>query len=551
MRNLHILQKFSLEFASYLSGSDTVASACMDEFGHLLFLYTMEHDVHVFRLSPESPSAAPQHVSTKSVADLLDQDDTEDDLGPVRLVAIEYVQEMEGVVMAYSSGQICLYEVGTQQLKEVGGVPDAAIIAAKWSPNEEYYAVATDEGKIMLFTPEWDVLYEKEIDDDDLTFREGQEVTEDDKYVGQACISWRGDSTMFQINYSINGGFKCLTRDVEQGMEILKGPARADEKFVLSVAEKPIKELQRPISFMPSGSLAAGYARIQGKDGQVENQIIFWEKNGLRHGEFTLPDRDFSVVHMQFNADSSLLALLCLKDDRSEMSILVCARSNWAWQVKQRVDHINFEKTKGVRALQWLMNKKQQLMVVNGVGEVNFIDFHFDYTTSVKSFNHKAHKNLSYTCFVTDRTLNLTPLGRLLMPPPMSEKQIELDSFPKLIDMFGHTIATLCSNGDLYMTDCIEHEKAATKLSLNGFVNASEAIKLLIFKESHDDPVLFVVIVENQPKSKDCEDKIVILKITEEKKIEKVQEIFAPKVFALCSSASLRNSGFEKSEEFY
>ena len=59
MRNLHILQKFSIDFASFLSESDTVASACMDEFGHLLFLYTMGHDVHVFRLSPESPSTAP------------------------------------------------------------------------------------------------------------------------------------------------------------------------------------------------------------------------------------------------------------------------------------------------------------------------------------------------------------------------------------------------------------------------------------------------------------------------------------------------------------
>lgn len=119
---------------------------------------------------------------------------------------------------------------------------------------------------------------------------------------------------------------------------------------------------------MPSGSLAAGYQRAPASDDTVENQIVFWEKNGLRHGEFTLPDADFSVVHIQFNADSSLLALLCLRDDQSEMQILICVRSNWDWQIKQRIDHIDFQKTKGIRALQWMMNKKQQLLLVNGIG---------------------------------------------------------------------------------------------------------------------------------------------------------------------------------------
>lgn len=128
-------------------------------------------------------------------------------------------------------------------------------------------------------------------------------------------------------------------------MEILKGPARADEKFVHSVSEKPVQGLSRPISFMPSGSFTAGYTRTKTKEGKVENKIIFWEKNGLTHGDFLLPTDDFKVVHLDFNADSSLLALVCLKDDLSEISILICSRSNWQWQVKQRIDHINFNQT--------------------------------------------------------------------------------------------------------------------------------------------------------------------------------------------------------------
>ena len=63
-------------------------------------------------------------------------------------------------------------------------------------------------------------------------------------------------------------------------------------------------------------------------------EIAFWEKNGLRHGEFELPDQSLNVVHIEFNSDSSLMALLCISDSK-DLTVLICARSNWQWQVKQ------------------------------------------------------------------------------------------------------------------------------------------------------------------------------------------------------------------------
>ena len=72
-------------------------------------------------------------------------------------------------------------------------------------------------------------------------------------------ISWREDSLSFVINYSINGGRKCLTRDVIKNLLVIKGPARADYQVVFSVSEKPIPSLELPISMMPSGSLVAGF----------------------------------------------------------------------------------------------------------------------------------------------------------------------------------------------------------------------------------------------------------------------------------------------------
>ena len=112
--------------------------------------------------------------------------------------------------MAFSNGEIHFFEIETKEAKDAG-VLDGAILAAKWSPNEEYYAVASDNGTLYLFTPEFDILYEAPIDDGDLTFSANTE--ERNEKISQASISWKGDSAVFQFNYLINGGLKCLTRD--------------------------------------------------------------------------------------------------------------------------------------------------------------------------------------------------------------------------------------------------------------------------------------------------------------------------------------------------
>ena len=75
---------------------------------------------------------------------------------------------------------------------------------------------------------------------------------------------------------------------------------------------------------MPNGSFVAGYIKEEGR-----KFIAFWEKNGLRHDEFDLPDQNLDVIYLDFSGDSSLLALVCLAEDTKTMSVLICARSNW------------------------------------------------------------------------------------------------------------------------------------------------------------------------------------------------------------------------------
>jgi len=62
-------------------------------------------------------------------------------------------------------------------------------------------------------------------------------------------------------------------------------------------------------------------------------------------------------------------------------------------------------------------------------GVVEFLEFQPAYNTSNTTCNHLSIKELAYTAVVDGPTIHLTPLGKFMMPPPMSEKQVILPFF--------------------------------------------------------------------------------------------------------------------------
>ena len=165
----------------------------------------------------------------------------------------------------------------------------------------------------------------------------------------------------------------------------------------------------------------------------------------------------------------------------------VYTRSNWKWYCKQV---IYVPKTsQGLASLVWL--KKSQLFMVFANGRVEFLEFQAVYNSSNSTCNQINVKELAYTAVVDGPTIHLTPLGKFVMPPPMSEKQVLLPSFAQCLSMYGHRVCAYSElSQELYTFDCDAGQSSLTKFKLP---LAGKVTSLFNFVSHQDEYVVLVV----------------------------------------------------------
>lgn len=133
---------------------------------------------------------------------------------------------------------------------------------------------------------------------------------------GMPRISWRGDGTFFAVS--------ALSPDGNQTTRSHRTIRVYTRLGVLQSTSEPVHGLEHPLAWKPSGALIASTQRFWGSTGKEgRHDVVFFERNGLRHGDFRLRcwnediqsssdgsrNWGYKIKDMLWSSDSAVLAI--------------------------------------------------------------------------------------------------------------------------------------------------------------------------------------------------------------------------------------------------
>lgn len=241
---------------------------------------------------------------------------------------------------------------------------------------------------------------------------------------GATSISWRGDGSYVAIN-SVQDGTRRVIRVYSREGE-------------LDSASEPVDHLESSLSWRPSGNLMAGIQRYQDKV-----DVVFFERNGLRHGQFTLRSSLEDVIacpkiQLEWNTDSTTLAVVLTK------TVQFWTMGNYHWYLKQEIPR----DIGGASVLSWHPERSLRVAFATGSGLVVAEQVLHSARGSCQQPN-----DVGAVAVVDGASIKFTPFRTANVPPPMSF--CDLDTASSAIDAaFGHrnsSLAILHHTGvDLY-----------------------------------------------------------------------------------------------------
>ncbi|WFD19831.1 Putative elongator complex protein 1 [Malassezia caprae] len=311
-------------------------------------------------------------------------------LPDVRLVSDggDSVGHVPALCVITGGGDMVLQPVGDEAgPADVVGSVDAGILAAAWSPDEDLLVLITGGTvpHVLLMTRHWDVIHEAPLATDDFGTEapvnvgwgskatqfhgsEGKQaamaaaqapaagdprgplVPDDD---GLPRVSWRADGAYFVVSSAEPSA------DGAHRHRLLRVYTRAG---VLSATSDPsVRGISHVLAVRPIGNLIATSQRMGGPyaPGRTgRHDIVFFERNGLRHGEFSLredaasmPDvplapsvpplapwsREHTIERLAWNADGSILAVHLRRGARHVLQLWTTG--NYHWYLKHEAEY--------------------------------------------------------------------------------------------------------------------------------------------------------------------------------------------------------------------
>ncbi|KAM9330548.1 elongator complex protein 1 [Gastrophryne carolinensis] len=297
-----------------------------------------------------------------------------------------------------------------------------------WSPDQELVLLVTGQQTLILMTKDFEPISEVPIDQED--FGEGKFITvgwgkKETQFHGsegkQAAqkkvmnvqpalhwddhkprVTWRGDGQLFAVS----------TICPQTGARKIRVWNR---ELSLQSTNEPVQGLEQPLSWKPSGSLIAS---TQSKPNK--HDVIFFEKNGLMHGEFTLPfaKDKVQVKELMWNSDSTVLAIW-LQDFEKDGAkpntyVQLWISGNYHWYLKQSL-HFGSNDDDRVVSVAWDPEISYRLHVVC----MGWQYYSYDWCWSTdRSFGQNLGSHADVAVIDGDKLL-VTSFVQSVIPPPM------------------------------------------------------------------------------------------------------------------------------------
>ncbi|KIV79454.1 hypothetical protein PV11_07016 [Exophiala sideris] len=310
-----------------------------------------------------------------------------------------------------------------QERIEIVGSVDAGICAAAWAPDEEILAIVTRADTLVLMSRSFEPLNEVTLSAEDLkvskqvsvgwgqretqfqgrrakairdptvpeTVDEGKPSVHED---GRVTVSWRGDGQYVAINSVVPGHRRVIRVFSREG--------------ILDSASEPVDGLESALSWRPSGNLIAGIQRSEEK-----LQVVFFERNGLRHGQFDLRTTKeevadwASTISISWSTDSTVLAI-AFKD-----RVQFWTTGNYHYYLKQEF----LLTSPPIRTSPRWNSTRSRPRITVGTSEYLL---KLEFLPMVARGSTIPPHDTGVVAVIDGKTLKLTPFKQAGVPPPMS-----------------------------------------------------------------------------------------------------------------------------------
>lgn len=450
MKNLKVLNKSRIVADSLTCPDLPILDSCFDLISDSLTLALGSNDDSLIEIQQFQKNG-----TIKVLASIPFQQDDQ-------LLSLSHFEDSNQLILIFKNGDIinANYDPNVddydQTFIEIVGSIDQGIKSAKWSHDEEILTIVTNDHNLLLFSRFLDLILEKQIDSSDLNYNSQVSLgwgKEETQFKGKGAkqlerqrkllknaglnidsdnailcdptikeiqdgnlskfdlqnyeISWRGDCQFFAIS--------CIETLVEknQTRRVIRVYSRDGD--LISVSE-PINGQEHTLSWKPQGSLIAStQRRFEPEINDLVLDIVFFEKNGLRHGEFDsrLNASIDNIYKIDWSSNSELLLL------QLENSIQLWYVKNYHWYLKQEIQTFNNEKIKFTK----FHPEKPFKLIIGTENSLEIVDL--SYTTTRGSTVQPNDEGVNLV--IDGSTCMLTPFAKANVPPPIAYRDLDVD----------------------------------------------------------------------------------------------------------------------------